>query len=96
MSNDNVVPKRPVVNFGPYPSDRNTSVEVAIWENEIDVEGPKKKIVTYNVTVKRSYRDGEGKWHANQNFRPHDLPVAIHGLQQAYSWILEKKVAPSE
>lgn len=82
-------PKRPIINFGPYTTDRNTSVEVAVWENEITVED--RQIMTYNVTVKRSYRDSDGEWHANQNFRPHDLPVVIHGLQRAHAYILEKK-----
>lgn len=83
-------PKRPVVNFGPYPTDRNTSVEIAVWENEIEVEGG-STITTYNVTVKRSYRDSEGVWKENKNYRPHDIPVLIHGLNQAYGFIMEKK-----
>ncbi len=87
-------PKRPVMNFGPYPSDRNTSVEIAVWSNDIEVDSG--TITTYNVTVKRSYRDAEGKWFANQNYRPHDIPVLIHGLNQAYSWILERKNPASE
>lgn len=86
--------KRPVMSFGPYPTDRNTSVEVACWQNAIEVEGG--SITTFNVTIKRSYRDLEGNWHANQNLRPHDIPVLIHGLNQAYSWILERKNPSSE
>ena len=80
---------RPVRNFGPYPTDRNTSVEAAVWQNEIDVEGG--TITTYNVTVKRSYRTEDGEWKPNQNYRPHDLPVLIHALSQSYAWIMEQK-----
>jgi hypothetical protein len=81
--------KRPVMNWGPYPTDRNTSVEVAVWQNEIEVEGG--TVTTYNATVKRSFRDSEGNWNVNLNYRPHDIPVLLHALAQAYSWILEQK-----
>lgn len=80
--------KRPIMNWGPFPSDRNTSIEVAAWDNHIEVEGG--TITTYNVTVKRSYR-AEGEWKQNQNMRPHDIPVLIHALNSAYSWILDQK-----
>jgi hypothetical protein len=64
-------------------------VEVAVWKNEIEVEGG--TVETFNVTIKRSYRDGEGNWHANANFRPHDIPVLNHGLSKAHDYILERK-----
>ena len=81
--------KRPVMSFGPYPSDRSTSIEVAVWENEIEGEGG--NFTTYNVTLKRSYRTEGGDWKPNQNFRPHDLPIVLHALQKAHGWILDKK-----
>lgn len=81
--------KRPVMSWGPYPTDRNTSLEIATWANEI--QGDDTTFTTYNVTVKRSYRADSGEWKQNQNFRPHDIPVLIHALNQAYSWILEEK-----
>jgi hypothetical protein len=86
--------KRPIMNFGPYPTDRNTSIEVSVWQNQIDAnEGT---VTTYNVTVQRSYRDGKGTWQKNATFRPHDIPVIIHGLQKAYDYILEIKNAATE
>lgn len=81
--------KRPVISFGPFPTDRSTSIEVAVWENEI--EGEERTFTTYNVTLKRSYRDEKGVWHPNQNFRPHDLPVVLHAMAKAHGWILDKK-----
>ena len=89
MSQPEAAKVRPVMNFGPYPSDRSTSIEVAIWQNEIEVES--KAITTYNVTIKRSYRDEFGTWKPNQNYRPHDLPILMHALAKAHDWILEKK-----
>ena len=85
---------RPVMSFGPYPTDRNTSVEVSIWQNEIEVEGG--SVTTFNVTTKRSYRDGNGEWKKNLNFRPHYLPVLMHALQMAYGWIMEQKNPAAE
>ena len=88
-------PKRPVMSFGPYPTDRNTSVEVAIWQNEIEVED-ERTVKTFNITPSRSYRDKEGEWHKNTNLRPHDIPVLIHALNSAYSWVLENRHAEPE
>lgn len=80
---------RPVMNWGPYPSDRNTSVEAAIWSNQLTVGN--REITTFNVTIKRSFRDESGTWHPNQNYRPHDLPILIHALAKCHDWILEQK-----
>ena len=80
---------RPVMSFGPYPTDRNTSIEAAVWQNEI--ESGDSTFTTFNVTIKRSYRTEGGEWKANQNYRPHDLPVLVHALQKCHDFILEKK-----
>ena len=82
------------MNWGPFPTDRNTSVEIAAWDNLIEVEGG--TVTTYNVTIKRSYRDEKGEWKLNQNLRPHDIPVLIFALNKAYSWILDQKSARSD
>lgn len=80
--------KRPAISFGPYPTERNSSVEIAVWRNETEIDG--REVITFNATIKRSYRK-ENEWIENDNFRPHDLPVLIHGLNQAYAWIMEQK-----
>ncbi len=81
--------KRPAMNFGPYPTDRQTSLEAAIWKNE--QEGNEGSFTTWNVTIKRSYRTDSGEWKVNANYRPHDLPVLQHALNQAYAWIMEQR-----
>lgn len=86
--------KKPVVSFGPYPTDRQTSIEVAVWANEVTVN--EQQVVTHNVTIKRSYRDAQGNWQSNQNFRPHDIPVLIHALGKAYDWVLEHRNGQTE
>jgi hypothetical protein len=80
---------RPIMSFGPYPSDRNTSIEASIWKNEIEGDGG--TFAVFNVTLKRSYRDDKGDWQQNQNFRPHDLPVAIYALSKAHNYIMDQK-----
>ena len=82
-------PKRPVMSFGPYPTDRNTSIEVAVWENEL--QGDNGTYSVYNLSVKRSYRDEGGNWKSSGTYRPHDVPVLQHALAKAYDWIMEKK-----
>lgn len=86
--------KLPVMSFGPFTTDQMTSIEVAIWQNEF--EGDSGKFTTYNITMKRSYRDKQGKWHPNLNYRPHDIPVMIHALEKAYAWILDAKAPTPE
>jgi len=80
--------KKPVASFGPYRTDRNTSVEVACWKNESEHEG--RKIVTFNVTLKRSYKDGDD-WQQGGALRVQDIPAVIHGLQKAFGFILDSR-----
>jgi hypothetical protein len=81
--------KRPFQNYGPVMTDRSTSVECALWDNEIEVNG--KQITTYNVTISRSYRDDKGEWHKNLNFRPQDLPPLLALLARAYFRVIQEK-----
>jgi len=86
--------KKPAVSFGPYSTDRQTSIECAVWQNEVTVN--EKPVTTFNVTIQRSYRDAQGNWQKNANFRPHDIPVLVHALQKAYDWTLEHRNGGSE
>ena len=86
--------KPPVASFGPYRTDKTTSIEVAVWKNETSVE--ERKVTNFNVTLKRSYRNEEGEWVANGNLRVHDLPALIHGLQKAHGFILDSKNGSDE
>ena len=63
------------------------TLEVAIFEREID--GRNGKFVTYNVTMKRQYKDGDD-YKTTQSFRSDDLPHLALLCSQAYGWVSEQ------
>jgi hypothetical protein len=82
--------KGPVFTAGPFASGQSDLVELAVWENEIVVEGG-RKVNLHTVTFSRNYRNEEG-WQKTKTLRQQDIPVLIHALQKAYSWILDNTV----
>lgn len=79
--------KGPVYSVGPFPSGQSDLIELAVWENEIVSEGG-RKVNLHSITFSRNYRNEEG-WQKTKTLRPQDIPVLIHALQKAYSWILD-------
>lgn len=67
-----------VVRFG--------AIKAAVWLNQTAV-GP-----IHNVTLARSYKDGE-EWHESGSFGADDLLVAAKALDQAHTWIVEQRQA---
>ena len=59
-------------------------IQVAIWENH-GQKGP-----FYNVTVSRSYKEGES-WKSSESFGRDDLLVLAQLLGAAYTFILQKQ-----
>jgi len=59
-------------------------VQCAIWLNE--TESGKR----HNVTVTRSFRDGEN-WKSSDSFGPQDIPLVIKALDQAHTWIYQSQ-----
>jgi len=58
-------------------------IHVAIWKNE------GSKGTFYNVTVTRSYKDGE-EWKESQSYGRDDLPLVSKALDQAHTWIFQE------
>ena len=44
---------------------------------------------TLNVTLRKSYRDAEGKWQHTHTLKTDDLPAAVLALQKVYEWLVE-------
>ena len=44
----------------------------------------------YNVSLRRSFRDAQGKWHWTHTLRAEDLPPAAVALQKCYEFILDE------
>ena len=60
-------------------------IRVAIWANR---NGQDK--VWFNVTMSRSYSDGDG-WKDSSSYRRDDLPVAAKAMDMAFAWIWEQE-----
>jgi len=56
-------------------------IDATIWANQSE-----KGDVWYNVTVSRSYKDGD-KWKDASGFRRDDLPILAKAVDMAYAWI---------
>jgi len=77
---------KPVHTVGPFNSG-GSLIEASVWENEVG-EGDEARLV-FNVTVQRSYNDGE-EWKRTKSFRPQDLPHLIEVTRLAYLWCQEQ------
>lgn len=65
-----------VVRFG--------ALKAAVWENETSAGK------MFNVTVSRSYKDGDD-WKESQSFGLDDLLPLAKALDQAHTWICEER-----
>ena len=68
----------------PIKTLRAGRIQTAVWENHSD-KGP-----FYNVTVSRSYKDGE-TWKSSDSFGRDDLLVLAQLLGATYTFILQKQ-----
>ena len=44
---------------------------------------------TLNVSLRKSYRDGNGTWQHTHTLKAADLPTAIQALQECYEFAIE-------
>lgn len=71
----------------PVHTVRLGSIQAAIWSNP-GQHGP-----IYNVTLERSFRDGEGQWQTSQSFGRNDLLVVAKVADAAHSFICERQAS---
>lgn len=62
-------------------------VSVAIWKNEITVNG--RKVPVLKATVQRRFKDRDGNWKSSQSFSRNEIPLAIHCLQKSFEHMIE-------
>lgn len=58
-------------------------IEVAVWANQ------GQKGTFHNVTVSRSYKDGE-EWKQSDSLGRDDLPLVCKAIDQAHTWIYQQ------
>lgn len=85
MPSKNAQPTTPAKNTKlPVKTFRIGRIKAAVWENEVD----NRKF--YNVTLARSYRDGDNNWHDSDSFGRDDLLVVAKVADQAHTFISER------
>lgn len=70
----------------PVQKFRAGQVTCAVWENEINVDGRKVKVL--KATCERRYKDGD-EWKSSGSFARNELPLAIWCLQKAFDHIIQ-------
>ena len=76
--------KKQPMNNRPVHVVRFGAIKAAVWLNQT-ASGP-----IHNVTLARSYKDGE-EWRESGSFGPDDLLAAAKALDQAHTWIFEQR-----
>lgn len=74
---------------GPVKKFSAGGVSCSLWENEIRVNGDVKTVL--KATVERRYKDRNGEWKSSNSFSRNEIPMAIHVLQQAFGYMVEKR-----
>jgi len=65
----------------PVQSFKCGTVQAVIWKNT------GKKGEFYSVTLGRSYKDAEEKWHTSDSFGVNDLSAVNTVLEHAEAWL---------
>lgn len=60
-------------------------IRASIWANENS-----RQNVWFNVSIVRSYRDGE-EWRTTSSFGRDDLPLVAKAADMAYAWIWNQR-----
>src|SRR5262245_54039721 len=68
---------------------RYGGVKAVVWQNPTS-NGP-----TFNVTVARTYRDGE-EWKESSSFGADELLTLAKALNEAHTWIFEQRARNRE
>jgi hypothetical protein len=76
--------KMPVEVFRP-----GNGVSLAIYEDTVKSRDGKTR-KAYSGTIRKAYRDTEGKWAHVQTLYPSDFLMAAFAYEQAYKWVLEQ------
>jgi hypothetical protein len=82
--------RHPVFKVGPIATDKENSVEAAVWDRVIQTRDG-REFTVYSVTVQASWRDSDGSWKKSQNFRGSQIYALVYCLQRCSDWILAQR-----
>jgi hypothetical protein len=83
-------PRRPVFKVGPIPTDKDNSVEAAVWDRVVHTQDG-REFTVYNVTVQANWRDSDGSWKKTSNFRGSQIYALTYCLNRCSDWILAQR-----
>lgn len=75
---------------GPIATDRDNSVEAAVWDRVIQTRDG-REFTVHSVTVQASWRDSDGAWKKSNNFRGSQISALVYWLQRCSDWILDQR-----
>lgn len=78
--------EKPIAEF------RAGKIKAAVWCHI--QRSDDKDIKTYSVSITKSYRDNEGKWHETNTFFSDDLPRLCLVANQAFEFMVLRREAP--
>ncbi len=82
MKGEKMTTQQPAANF------RAGTITAAVWENDIEING--NQIKALRTSVERRFRTKEGQWKSSSTFSRNDIPLAIHCLQKAFDFMVER------
>lgn len=71
---------------GPVKKFSAGAISCSLWENQIAVGGIPTTVL--KATVERRYKDRNGEWKSSNSYSRNEIPLVIHLLQQAFSYML--------
>ena len=74
---------------GPVKKFAAGAVSCSLWENQIAVGGIPRTML--KATVERRYKDTDGQWKSSNSYSRNEIPLVIHVLQQAFSYMLQER-----
>ena len=80
----------PVYKCGPIATDRDNSVEAAVWARQVRTRDD-REFTVYSVTVQASWRDADGSWKRGQSFPGSQIYALLYCLQRCSDWILAQR-----
>jgi hypothetical protein len=81
---------RPVFKIGPIPTDKDNSVEAAVWGRLVQTRDG-REFTVYSVTVQANWRDSDGTWKKSTSYRGSQIYALVYCLQRASEWILDQR-----
>jgi hypothetical protein len=80
----------PAFKVGPIATDKDNSVEAAVWGRVITTRDG-REFTVYSVTVQANWRDSDGSWKKSGSFRGSQCYALVYCIQRCSDWILAQR-----